>query len=81
MLTNEYIKMNGRIYEVIGKDGRGLPICSLTDLKEIPEDKPLEKPEEDKWAMPEENEQTPPPIEPAAPMPPQFDPMHPNQTV
>ena len=48
MLTNEYIKMNGRIYEVVGKDGRGLPICSLTDLKEIPEDKPLEKPEEDK---------------------------------
>ena len=48
MLTNEYIKMNGRIYEVIGKDGRGLPVCQLTDLKEIPEDKPLEKPEEDK---------------------------------
>lgn len=43
MLTNEYIKMNGRIYEVIGKDGRGLPVCQLTDLKEIPVDKPLKK--------------------------------------
>ena len=53
----------------------------LESLLKKDEPKAEEKPEEDKWAMPEENEQTPPPIEPAAPMPPQFDPMHPNQTV
>ena len=45
MIKNEYLVSDGRVYEVIGRDGRGLPVCRLTNLKEIPEDKPLEKPE------------------------------------
>lgn len=44
MIKTEYLKMDGRIYEVIGRDGKGLPVCRLTNLREIPEDKPLEKP-------------------------------------
>lgn len=43
MLKTEYIKSDGRIYEVIGRDGKGLPVCRLTNLKEIPEDKPLKE--------------------------------------
>ena len=39
MLKTEYIKSDGRIYEVVGKDGMGFPVCKLTTLKEIPEDK------------------------------------------
>jgi hypothetical protein len=46
MLKREYLTMNGRVYEVVGKDGKGFPVCQLTDLKEIPEDKPLKKTEE-----------------------------------
>lgn len=44
MIKNEYLVSDGRVYEVIGRDGKGLPVCRLTNLKEIPEDKPLEKP-------------------------------------
>ena len=44
MIKAEYMISDGRVYEVIGRDGRGLPVCRLTDLKEIPKDKPLEKP-------------------------------------
>lgn len=44
MLKKEYLISDGRIYEVVGHDGMGFPVCALTDLKEIPEDKPLEKP-------------------------------------
>jgi hypothetical protein len=47
MIKTEYIKSDGKIYEVVGKDGEGRPVTKLTTLKEIPEDKPLEKPEED----------------------------------
>lgn len=43
MLKTEYIKSDGRIYEVVGKDGMGFPVCKLTTLKEIPEDKPLKE--------------------------------------
>ena len=43
MLKTEYIKSDGRIYEVVGKDGMGFPVCKLTNLKEIPEDKPLKE--------------------------------------
>lgn len=46
MIKNEYLISDGRVYEVIGRDGKGLPVCRLTNLKEIPEDKPLEKPDE-----------------------------------
>ena len=46
MIKNEYLISDGRVYEVIDRDGKGLPVCRLTNLKEIPEDKPLEKPEE-----------------------------------
>lgn len=50
MLNKEYIKSDGRIYEVTGRDGMGFPVCTLTNLKEIPEDKPLKavEPEEEK---------------------------------
>ena len=41
MIKTEYIKSDGKIYEVKGRDGAGCPITVLTDLKEIPEDKPL----------------------------------------
>jgi len=41
MIKTEYIKSDGKIYEVKGRDGAGYPITVLTDLKEIPEDKPL----------------------------------------
>lgn len=43
MLKTEYIKSDGRIYEVTGRDGMGFPVCKLTTLKEIPEDKPLKE--------------------------------------
>lgn len=44
-MLNKYIKSEGKIFEVTGYDGEGRPVCSLTTLKEIPEDKPLPKPE------------------------------------
>lgn len=43
MLKTEYLKSDGRIYEVVGRDGMGFPVCKLTTLKEIPEDKPLKE--------------------------------------
>ena len=46
MLNREYIKSDGKVYEVVGKDGMGYPVCVLTAYKEIPEDKPLKKTEE-----------------------------------
>ena len=45
MIKPEYIKVGGRIFEVTGHDGAGRPVSVVTNLKEIPEDKPLEKPE------------------------------------
>lgn len=47
-MLNKYLKSDGKIYEVIGVDGAGRPVTTLTNLKEIPEDKPLPKPEETK---------------------------------
>lgn len=46
MINTEYIKMGGKVFEVVGIDGAGRKVCTLTKLKDIPEDKPLEKPEE-----------------------------------
>lgn len=43
MIKTEYLKSDGRIYEVVGRDGKGFPVCKLTNLKEIPEDKPLKE--------------------------------------
>ena len=43
MLKTEYIKSDGRVYEVVGRDGMGFPVCKLTTLKEIPEDKHLKE--------------------------------------
>ena len=54
MLKTEYIKSDGRIYEVTGRDGMGFPVCKLTTLKEIPEDKPLKKADKEETAEPEE---------------------------
>lgn len=45
MINTEYIKMGGKVFEVVGIDGAGRKVCTLTGLKDIPEDKPLEKPE------------------------------------
>ena len=47
MIKAEYMISDGRVYEVIGHDGRGLPVCRLTDLKAIPEDKPLKEVKEE----------------------------------
>ena len=44
-MLDKYIKLDGKVYEVVGKDGAGRNVCVLTNLREIPEDKPLEKPE------------------------------------
>lgn len=46
MINAQYIKSDGKIYEVVGFDGR-YPITKLTDLKEIPVDKPLKKVDEE----------------------------------
>ena len=40
-MLKEYIKSDGKIYEVVGRDGQGRPVTMLTKLKELPEDKPL----------------------------------------
>lgn len=53
MLNKEYIKSDGRVYEVVGRDGKGFPVCTLTNLKEIPEDKPLKKADKEETAEPE----------------------------
>jgi hypothetical protein len=38
----KYMKMDGKVYEVLGKGWGGYPICKLCPgLKDIPEDKPL----------------------------------------
>lgn len=42
MVNPTYIKSDGKIYEVVGYDGR-YPVTRLTNLKEIPVDKPLKK--------------------------------------
>lgn len=40
--SKEYIKKDGKVYEVTGKDGLGRPTVSLVPgLKEIPTDEPL----------------------------------------
>jgi hypothetical protein len=46
MITPKYMMSDGKVYEVVGKDGQGYPVCRLTKLKEIPEDKPLNAKEE-----------------------------------
>lgn len=44
MITPKYMMSCGKVYEVLGKDGQGYPVCRLVPgLKEIPEDKPLKK--------------------------------------
>lgn len=53
MLNKEYLKSDGRVYEVVGRDGKGFPVCALTNLKEIPEDKPLKKADKEEIAEPE----------------------------
>lgn len=41
MIPN-YMMSDGKVYEVVGKDGQGYPVCRLVPgLKSIPEDKPL----------------------------------------
>lgn len=45
-MIDKYIKMDGKVFEVVGRDGAGRLVCTLTDLRDIPEDKPLEKTEE-----------------------------------
>jgi len=44
-MLKEYIKSDGKIFEVVGRDGEGRPVTKVTNLTEIPEDKPLVKPE------------------------------------
>ena len=44
-MLKEYIKSDGKIFEVVGRDGEGRPVTKVTSLTEIPEDKPLVKPE------------------------------------
>lgn len=44
MIKTEYIESDGKIFEVVGKDGQGRLVTKLTDLKEIPKDEPLPKP-------------------------------------
>ena len=39
----KYIKSDGKIYEVTGKDGDGRPVTKLTDLKEIPTEEKTKK--------------------------------------
>lgn len=41
-MLKEYMMMEGKVYEVLGKGWGNYPVCRLCpDLKEIPEDKPL----------------------------------------
>lgn len=44
MIKTEYIESDGKIFEVVGRDGQGRPVTVVTDLKEIPKDEPLPKP-------------------------------------
>lgn len=41
----KYLMSDGKVYEIDCYDDFGRPVCRLTDLKEIPEDKPLKKAE------------------------------------
>lgn len=45
MIKTEYVESDGKIFEVVGRDGQGRLVTKLTDLKEIPKDEPLPKPE------------------------------------
>ena len=43
----KYMKMDGKVYEIVGKSA-GYPVCRLIPgLKEIPEDKPLKAEKEE----------------------------------
>ena len=54
MIAN-YMKMDGKVYEVLGKGWGGYPICKLCpDLKDIPEDKPLREVREEVTEVQEE---------------------------
>ena len=57
----KYMKMDGKVYEVLGKGWGGYPICKLCPgLKDIPEDKPLrEVREEVNFTIPEVTEEVP----------------------
>ena len=45
MIKSNYIKKDGKVYEVTGVDGLGrMTVRLVPGLKEIPEDRPLEKP-------------------------------------
>lgn len=51
----KYMKMDGKVYEVLGKGWGGYPICKLCPgLKEIPEDKPLREVREEVTEVQEE---------------------------
>lgn len=51
----KYMKMDGKVYEVLGKGWGGYPICKLCPgLKEIPEDKPLREVREEATEVQEE---------------------------
>lgn len=51
-MLKEYIKSDGKIFEVVGRDGEGRPVTKVTNLTEIPEGKPLVKPEVTEVAEP-----------------------------
>lgn len=45
MIKSNYIKKDGKVYEVTGVDGLGrMTVRLVPGLKDIPEDRPLEKP-------------------------------------
>ena len=45
MIKSNYIKKDGKVYEVTGVDGFGrMTVRLVPGLKDIPEDRPLEKP-------------------------------------
>lgn len=61
-MITKYMKMDGKVYEVLGKGWGGYPICRLCPgLKDIPEDKPLkaEVKEEVNFIIPEVTEEVP----------------------
>lgn len=45
-MLNGYLKSDGKVYEIIGRDGAGRPVTRLTNLKDIPDDTPLNAPTE-----------------------------------
>ena len=61
-MIKEYVKLDGKVYEVLGRDAQKRKIVRLVPgLKDIPEDKPLGKPKlvEPKEEVKEETEKKP----------------------